>query len=153
MYESRPSLSTPHQYLPESDSWSWLKVTVKVPSPESSRFIFPDSAPWPDFTVTSLSSLTLHGSLQRYLWFFQANMCWHWNETSPHSNPSTSMLAATVHNQIMWEKVQESQSWSNTFMHVFFWRTYHIEDNRRHIWSPFFFPSPFCKLIKYLCLF
>lgn len=94
---SKPGLSTAHQYLPASDRWSGLKVTLKTPLPESTNLILSASALPPDFTVTRMSSLVLHGSLQKYLLFFHAKLCEHWKESTPHSNPSTWISAPSVH--------------------------------------------------------
>ena len=48
------------------------------------------------------------------------------------------------------KSLSSSQSWLNTFVHVCDWYTYHIEGSRKCKWSPFFFPSTLCKLIKHL---
>lgn len=88
-------LSTPHQYNPESDNWSLVMFTTKTPFPQSAKLILPDSAFWPDCTRTSTSPGVLHGSLQKYLLFDQAKVCEHMTETSPLSDPWTSMLATS----------------------------------------------------------
>lgn len=94
---SKPGLSTPHQYVPASDSWTWLMLTVIVPFLQSTSVILPDCTVSPYFTVTSISSLPLHGSLQKYLSFFQASLCVDLNVTSSLSTPTTYMLSAAVH--------------------------------------------------------
>lgn len=90
-------LSTVHQYVPASDSWIPLMFTVKPPVPQSTRVILPFSTVAPGCTVASVSVLLLHGSLQKALLFLQASLCWHRNETSPPSVPSTFMSASAVH--------------------------------------------------------
>lgn len=88
----KKSLSTPHQYVPESESSSWEMLTVKAPSPVSCSKTLPDTALFPGFTTASLCSSSVHGSLHKYLWFLEANLWEQRNETSPPSGPSAFML-------------------------------------------------------------